>query len=95
MPASTADVNKHLETLGLGPDDLNEDAVRVAYKKLVSSFRHERRWASSLSFASKALKWHPDRHNADPEESKEKFIEVRDPLCEQTAYVSSIEFAGQ
>ncbi|KAI0701880.1 hypothetical protein C8T65DRAFT_696977 [Cerioporus squamosus] len=59
MPASTSDVNKHLETLGLGPDDLNEDAVRVAYKKL-------------------ALRWHPDRHNADPEESKEKFIEVND-----------------
>ncbi|RPD59615.1 DnaJ-domain-containing protein [Lentinus tigrinus ALCF2SS1-6] len=59
MPAPTSDVNKHLETLGLGPDDLNEDAIRVAYKKL-------------------ALRWHPDRHNADPEGSKEKFIEVNE-----------------
>ncbi|TBU33502.1 DnaJ-domain-containing protein [Dichomitus squalens] len=59
MPASATDVNKHLETLGLKPEDLNGDAVRVAYKKL-------------------ALRWHPDRHNADPEEAKEKFIEVND-----------------
>ncbi|KAI0787482.1 hypothetical protein C8Q74DRAFT_609479 [Fomes fomentarius] len=59
MPASTTDVNKHLETLGLKPEDLNEDAIRVTYKKL-------------------ALRWHPDRHNADPEEAKEKFIEVND-----------------
>lgn len=38
MPASTTDVNKHLETLGLKPEDLNEDAIRVTYKKLVSPF---------------------------------------------------------
>ena len=36
MPAPSTDVNKHLETLGLKPDDLNEDAIRTAYKKLVS-----------------------------------------------------------
>ncbi|KAI8980063.1 hypothetical protein BD414DRAFT_538455 [Trametes punicea] len=59
MPVATTDLNKHLETLGLSPEDLNEDAVRVAYKKL-------------------ALRWHPDRHNADPEEAKQKFIEVND-----------------
>ncbi|KAI1797034.1 DnaJ-domain-containing protein [Ganoderma leucocontextum] len=56
MPAPVTDVNKHLETLGLKPEDLNGDAVRVAYKKL----------------------WHPDRGNADPEEAKEKFIEIND-----------------
>ncbi|KAJ2978730.1 hypothetical protein NUW54_g11246 [Trametes sanguinea] len=59
MPVATTDKEKYLETLGLTPEDLNEDAVRVAYKKL-------------------ALRWHPDRHNADPEEAKQKFIEVNE-----------------
>ncbi|KAI0768042.1 hypothetical protein BD413DRAFT_634439 [Trametes elegans] len=59
MPVATTEVNKFLETLGLTSEDLNEDAVRVAYKKL-------------------ALQWHPDRHNADPEEAKQKFIEVNE-----------------
>ncbi|KAH9902740.1 hypothetical protein C8Q73DRAFT_18053 [Cubamyces lactineus] len=59
MPAATTDVDKYLETLGLSLEDLNEDAVRAAYKKL-------------------ALRWHPDRHNADPEEAKQKFIEVNE-----------------
>ncbi|KAL1940289.1 hypothetical protein VTO73DRAFT_9241 [Trametes versicolor] len=59
MPAATTDVDKHLETLGLKSEDLNEDAVRGAYKKL-------------------ALLWHPDRHNADPEEANQKFIEVNE-----------------
>ncbi|KAI0368791.1 DnaJ-domain-containing protein [Pilatotrama ljubarskyi] len=59
MPVATTEVDKHLETLGLTSEDLNEDAVRVAYKKL-------------------ALRWHPDRHNADPEEAKQKFIEVNE-----------------
>ena len=36
MPTPNTEVNKHLETLGLKHDDLNEDAIRVAYKKLVS-----------------------------------------------------------
>ncbi|KAI0749735.1 hypothetical protein C8Q80DRAFT_643268 [Daedaleopsis nitida] len=66
MPAPATDVNKQLETLGLSPEDFNEDAIRVAYKKL-------------------ALRWHPDRHNAGPEEAKEKFIEVND------AYKSLVE----
>ncbi|KAI0635616.1 hypothetical protein C8Q77DRAFT_1155403 [Trametes polyzona] len=59
MPAATTDVDKQLETLGLTREDLNEDAVRAAYKKL-------------------ALQWHPDRHTADPEEAKQKFIEVNE-----------------
>ncbi|KAI0360204.1 DnaJ-domain-containing protein [Trametes cingulata] len=59
MPVAATEVDKYLETLGLTSEDLNEDAVRVAYKKL-------------------ALRWHPDRHNADPEEAKQKFIEVNE-----------------
>ncbi|KAL7278992.1 hypothetical protein ACG7TL_006824 [Trametes sanguinea] len=59
MPVATTDRERYLETLGLTAEDLNEDAVRVAYKKL-------------------ALRWHPDRHNADPEEAKQKFIEVNE-----------------
>ncbi|KAI0822508.1 hypothetical protein BC628DRAFT_1412241 [Trametes gibbosa] len=59
MPSATTDVDKHLETLGLAQEELNEDAVRGAYKKL-------------------ALRWHPDRHTTDPEEAKQKFIEVNE-----------------
>ncbi|KAI0671427.1 hypothetical protein C8Q78DRAFT_771670 [Trametes maxima] len=60
MPVATTDVvDKHLETLGLTSEDVNEEAVRTAYKKL-------------------ALKWHPDRHITDPEEAKQKFIEVNE-----------------
>ncbi|KAI0649436.1 hypothetical protein C8Q79DRAFT_924688 [Trametes meyenii] len=60
MPVATTDVvDKHLETLGLTSEDLNEEAVRTTYKKL-------------------ALKWHPDRHTTDPEEAKQKFIEVNE-----------------
>ncbi len=43
MPVATTDVDKHLETLGLKSEDLNEDAVRGAYKKLVSPFCHRSR----------------------------------------------------
>ncbi|KAH9856608.1 hypothetical protein C2E23DRAFT_866011 [Lenzites betulinus] len=59
MPSAMTDVDKHLETLGLTQDELNEEAVRGAYKKL-------------------ALRWHPDRHTTDPEEAKQKFIEVNE-----------------
>ena len=77
MPAPATDVNKHLETLGLNPEDLNEDAIRVSYKKLVSPFCY---CSIPSLHCLQALRWHPDRHNADPEEAKEKFIEVRGRL---------------
>ena len=50
MPLPSTDVNKLLETLGLKPEDLNEDAIRVAYKKLVSALCDEP--SLSCSFVS-------------------------------------------
>lgn len=69
---------KHLyEVLGL-TDDASEDAIRVAYKKLVRWHIPRAQDLHKLTSPHfpQALKWHPDRHQDDKQVAQDKFIEV-------------------
>lgn len=90
MPAVIATKKNYYEVLGL-EKDASEDAVRVAYKKLVRWHcpRFHRLHKLTSRYFSKALKWHPDRHQEDKDVAQEKFIEV----CTMSFMAGDIELS--